>query len=1537
MRILNWATQLLSLWVYLLNQALAQKNITFVNEFPSDITLMAGDILKYPLENYVDVKGATFSIDTADPKHIIPSVRLEATIQIGEGTVVNNCDSMLVNGEDTYMICNGIYFVVVRFDSVLQTKTFGQVRTLTTNLIPNNFLNCYDMTMLQRTAYVYCNSRAPNAPANQVVIFSVDLNNYEYRSTRCENVEIAAPLRSVVVPTPTADRVHLFFTASPSVPANNEVKVGVCKINPGNETISNSATQNLANIFSSQNITLNSTIRGITSLTATEVLFIMAGQYPGEKCIELIVFNIDLNGVFSKSNYERKTWRPGMLPNFEPKDFAVSVEIYPATTFVTLVNLQTHILLNLTYNKFTQGEFQLLIGQPSINSMDCSLGNPATFYVGKIFDIPKSSLYPERNRQLVEYRSFADHRIKEFAVYFYQSKYGCSKGSVNYDDLRAINLVNSDYMMSTRGSEVHYHKLDSSTYLYMPITQAMATGANVSRTVTASLLGMNSGVLKLNFSTIAAANSSANFKAVNKQFKAYNNTKFALPFSNYQYNGNNPTFSFNMTNVQFLYSNTSTPQLNLSLPAGYVVDKILVVDHDTSVAVIKKPGFPRAYSIFYTMTNSSGTYIQRNSEVPPLASGQNLFKVFKLGSDHFCMIFKSTDPGSPKLTMSCFEDKVDGATKVKKVTVTELHEVYSIEYIEAFERVDIMMVGISHSQGRSISQVLHYWVTLNADTTVTYASKVSALDITHQSLADYVPADLEFDYVAGNQGANHLIVKFTSKTHYPLVARFNVSFEGNGVELKYLSQLKLPQADVAFCPIRHDVMLFNPRTRQITAVTWNNLRGIPSYSSFKMPFTEYGLVYALQMICIPERALVQVLAVSSNKDKFVITYRGSEAHNSARRVHSVVKVDSNTNFIDYGPGSNFILTVANVEGGNDAKRTFIQTYDNGPHIYVDNANISSNYSIKMAVSTGASNAEETVSVELIQPTLVAAPKPVGSFPIKQGSFIFLEDYANISGPVLDIVISGETKDAVNVTKRNNRNRGFNTGEVAKPDKLVVERDFLAVLHRGVSIKLYGDPAIILEDSEAPTLIDIMTGAVRDFAMTRYGMAEQAAVVVKEFSNSQYQYSIILLTKIVEGVKKPVYTREAFYRVFSTKEDYSDMSVICIENVDLVLSLKAKGQTTTNIIKLVTLSRDAGKFIVTSNQNVHSFNNKRIDSWSVVSTGARRVAILTSTFGEIGFQVAVWDTLSRPNPLVDNTEPFTFATGELRRPFIEYIRCFPTSNFKVECVVDIEGAVDVLAVITFEENPDIAKKAVKMINVTGEFEMPPQFSLKKLSVGKEVYSFLLKKSEPASVIFPNQPKRLLQTQKYDNYLDCNEIIVSYQPKKSKYIYTGITCSEWNNATDIDFDMEEIGGRDYVFFTKDVPKTQDAPLQQAGGKDRVSSNYISGITLRFDSIDFNPEQVFLKFVGLGGQASTQDQQLSLKSFSSGTVKPEENTSSNWWVWVLIILLVLGVIAGAYFGWNWYSNKVAEKKAGSYISPKTNPNDYSKSIDEIDDVRL
>src|SRR3990167_10797979 len=134
------AASLIAVLCYLFGWTTAQKTIRFVNDFPNDITLMACDVLKYPLENYVDIKGAVFTIDSGDPKHIVPSINQHAAISIDEGTNVVNCESMVENGQDTYMICNGIYFVFIRMDPVLKIKTFAKVTALTTTFISQSFL-----------------------------------------------------------------------------------------------------------------------------------------------------------------------------------------------------------------------------------------------------------------------------------------------------------------------------------------------------------------------------------------------------------------------------------------------------------------------------------------------------------------------------------------------------------------------------------------------------------------------------------------------------------------------------------------------------------------------------------------------------------------------------------------------------------------------------------------------------------------------------------------------------------------------------------------------------------------------------------------------------------------------------------------------------------------------------------------------------------------------------------------------------------------------------------------------------------------------------------------------------------------------------------------------------------------------------------------------------------------------------------------------------------------------------------------------------
>lgn len=453
-------------------------------------------------------------------------------------------------------------------------------------------------------------------------------------------------------------------------------------------------------------------------------------------------------------------------------------------------------------------------------------------------------------------------------------------------------------------------------------------------------------------------------------------------------------------------------------------------------------------------------------------------------------------------------------------------------------------------------------------------------------------------------------------------------------------------------------------------------------------------------------------------------------------------------------------------------------------------------------------------------------------------------------------------------------------------------------------------------------------------MTAHGLYEEVAAVVKVFADGLFYYNLYIITKVKEIGGKATYSRQIYAGLFTTKDDYEDMQIVSIEGGDVVVSLRSKPEFVANFVKLLTFKKDTGKYILSVSTNLITRLDVQISSYSLVYIGNKRVAIIASGKGVLGIMTTVWDTTSRGVVLAPSKALFELSSTDKRKINIEYLRCFPKLENKLECVVDSEGIIDYLFELTIDTNFEESGEFIKSIVKTGEFEIPPFFDIKRLGRGKEVFAFLLKKTEATQFI---NSRRVLQnstntSKMIDKYTNCNNIIVMYKPQVSKYIYTGITCSEWNNATDVDFSVDEIGGRDYIFYSRGPPIVPPAP--KAGrilqtDLERIGSNYISGIVLNVQNTNFDPQQVNLTFVGLNGQTSLDNKALSLESFRQGRPAPPAESSLSWIWWTIGILLALVVLGGVGYWLYKRQQGVGSSSSSEYKKAANGPSDNS-SVD-------
>ena len=1497
----------------------AQKKISWVGKLPANYLLSKGDQVKIPISEFVTIKGAQFKTNYTQ-NMITPNMRKKQEVNLNEPST-DNCQIMRPYNDYLFSLCKDIYFSRIKMQHEFGLKeSVSTVEVNNTRFIAAQH-QCQDMSFEGNEVLLFCkNSDKPAEAVVYAINHQATPMTFKYTEINLQRDMKYIRMKVVSSKTSTAPIFLMFYEALPHDAQAGQVLFTMCSVmsNFIHKSISSCEEVNIATVIGEP--TLQATVRSIAAISVDEVLAVLAIQTETESLIRLEVLALNGNNKFEKSLYAGKNWFPGMMRGkFFPKLFAASIEVDSSGAVIYLLDQSYLLSFNLTYDKNNASSYLMNVGQVSVNTLDCGISTLQDVFVSRIVSVIKNIYNPSDNVYYVEYRSTQNnHPIREFAANFKSSQYACSHSTGFGGQLQTVVFLGGKMAVSLSDRTMTYFAMDSESYLEFD-TKSMAKG-NHTIQISAEMRGYPTVTKDFSFSLIEDSNDFAKIELQTKKLRTYKDSNFALPFISSFFMANNPKFTVTPDNVRFLHTKTYNPTMQLKLTDGYLVDKIYSVDHDTFVATLTKPGnFPKKISMFFSTFDNDKMTLKENENQIVLRNGLLVYKIFKLGPNNLCIIFKGVSSVAVKLAMSCYEDKLDGEQKINHHTITNTYDIFDIQLLETTERVDLLMIGVTVQSSMSIHKLLHLYMTVDDEGRIFISENLNQLDFSHPLLHAHQPIDVIFDFIADSEGANHVTVKMIAEQEPPVIAKFNMTFTGNVVNLKFLRIMKLSIKDLAYCVNRNEAILYNPNNRKIWGQKWERHTGVPVHDKYYFPVQELGIAYIEQFLCIPEKAMFQILGQDLDSNKYVVTYRGGESTNAARRVHSIVKVSQNTNFIEHGLNRDYIMTVAGAPGDNLAPRTFVVVYQDGPLFYVDNTGKDTNYTISIKAETKTQSANETVDIEIVNATYQAEAKVIKPFTMSSGAIVFLDEVAEVKGPIMDVKLSGPGNSSVAVTKRVNKNKGFSTGELEQPDKIIAEKDFLAALYIGKSLKIYGDPTVSIDGAIEPVLVDTVIGSVRDFAMVTYSVNDRVALLYKEFSNGQYDYNLILLKKSKEAGKKATYSREVYTRVFTTKEDFDDVKIVSIDGGDIVAAMPSKRELITNYLKLVTFRRETGRYVKTAEANLISRIDKLINSYSMIYIGRRRVAIVACSYGHIGIQTAIWDTNTESASLIESTKDIKISATESRKVFANYIRCFPKEEFKVECMIDSEGINDYLIDISFDPSYEETGEQIKSIEKTADFEMPPFFEIKKVIKGKEVFAFYMEKNSASKSFLP---KRVLQQSVIDKFSDCDNLIITYKPKKSSFIYTGITCSEWGKAKKIDLSLEEIGGRDFLFYTKGTAPPAPKRVLQGSANERVASAYISGIVLAIKDLSFDPSALTLQLVGLNGEAAVQTNGILFSALRKPAEKPSEDSSGSFWTWVLIILAVVVVLALLVVGFIVYRNKINEKNAGTYRVAEEDP---------------
>jgi hypothetical protein len=764
------------------------EEVEFYQKFPDNLSLLKGDIIKMPLNDYVKRKGAFFTSDPSDAVIFDPSIAYLKDVNLKESSATR-CTQVLASGDDDIlMVCNEKYFVKSKMDHNLMMTSNSMFTLLNaSSIIDQKNQICTDIKSSNGFAYVSCVDSTKVTSTNDVVIFKVNLIDLTTTFTKCANEAQGSTIRMAIIPYSPANKYQfIFYDYSPYQGIPSKIKFNRCLLSDDftNGTVSMSNSQDLVEILGSNYSTLTASIRSVKLINSMEVLFVLAESSETVKKLHFAIANMNDNGVLSTSKFDLTYFTPGsMRGNFNPRYFGATVESDATSTIVSMADTKMHYKLTLTYNRVSDAnKFTINVGIPAFSSLDCGYSSESDVYVSKISTYNNDSSINNANfRQLIEYRSTTGgtKALKGFAINFHHSEYSCSESTGapsgrNYYGVAFIN-INKAIHTGEDISNITYYKIQTQSYLIVD-TSKVTTTENTLKIV-AKLKGFTDSMQEFKYNLSLDFRDYLNVTLQSKEITTYSNSRFSLPYVSDNFVGNNLSFSTNSSNVMQQFANAFYPKLDITLEPGYVIERIFAVDHDTFVGVLTKEGLPHKYITFYSTIEGSTMTLKLSSQTPQQSAGQVLFKIFKMGDDNYCMIFKSLAPTKSKLTISCFEDKVDGATKLSEKEIDSIYEVMDIQFLETSQRVDLIMIAAVTEQSREVTKLLHYYLKLGSDGSIQAADKAKPISIVHASLSSYLPIDAMFDYIADEEGSNHVTVKMISKSSYPIIAKFNMSFD----------------------------------------------------------------------------------------------------------------------------------------------------------------------------------------------------------------------------------------------------------------------------------------------------------------------------------------------------------------------------------------------------------------------------------------------------------------------------------------------------------------------------------------------------------------------------------------------------------------------------------------------------------------------------------------------------------------------------------------------------------------------------------------
>lgn len=739
---------------WLAGLVLGQKTLSWTGSLPSGYQLINGDVIRLPLDDYLSLNGATIQTNDLLGRQIIHKMVMKKQQDINQAMSTITCKYSYATQNYVLLICMKTFLIKVDINFNAMTILGSSKTSLQATDLSQSNQECSDIFLEGGFAYIPCFDQS--SPTTNIFLFEVPLSTMPTtaRVNTCVNtIGLRGAVRLAKVSFGASNWQFAMWDASITTPTAGTMNFVTCKMSPtGTNTQSMFAgTYNLCTLIG--NSTMQGVIKHIQGLQNTDLLYAVSLEDTGFKGIMLGVLSVEQNvGVLTNNtNYNYTYYSTQALTDSQPHLMSFVSPALNSLVAVDKTNLYSWTISNVK----TSTPSTIKIMSNWTTAFDCGLLSSAGVYIGKVSNIG-GALEDFSTRLSVEYRYKSGNELKEVAIHYNNTKYGCSR-SPGYTDgfMQTFNVLGPYTAVSSKEDKLTFYRTNPDLQLNVPINTTSTTPQNTSIQITALMEGYTSSSITFTYAAVSEASNYAQTTLSVPLVKSYSDTKFILPTSPINFQINSPVFTTNSTNISVVYSSNKLVSDVTNLTNGYTIYKLLSVDVDTFIAVQRKAGFPEAYSIFYTKDVGQKMAIIGNTDAPIVLASDGLY-VFKAAkvANHACIFLKGGFTTQPKLQVTCSVDGIGGGSSltITNMGLSNTIEVNDMQFYETPSKLEVLIVATDISSGNAIQTLLYYSFTI-VNNIPTFTASPVTLNYATQLLPGYRITDVSFDFWGDAEGA----------------------------------------------------------------------------------------------------------------------------------------------------------------------------------------------------------------------------------------------------------------------------------------------------------------------------------------------------------------------------------------------------------------------------------------------------------------------------------------------------------------------------------------------------------------------------------------------------------------------------------------------------------------------------------------------------------------------------------------------------------------------------------------------------------------